>query len=215
MKLIPVLLTYSVIFFVFFSRLATADGGGSSANRQGKNVFLGFEPVGMSVSPIPSYGLRAGYYLTDSSVLLAKYVYGKADLLFFESTTKFAEVGWQGFWGNTFYTFFGIGMRDLHVKTRIDLSAAIAGENGTANTTMGITSYGFSAAIGNQWQWENFTLGCDWFGTFTPLVKGAQRDSGFSDDLSEEDRKEKQDKFDDVAENISYQLVRFYIGVSF
>lgn len=187
----------------------------SAAHRQDKEFTAALELVGTSVAPIASFGLRAGYFLDSNSYIAARYAYGKSNIIFFDVKTNLTEVGWQRFWGNSFYTFLGIGFRDIAAELTLDLAAVLSGSESDKNASFGVTSYGISAVIGNQWQWENFTLGCDWFGAFIPLAKGAQRESGVDNSVSEEDKKEKQDSFDKLSGATTYELARFYIGVSF
>lgn len=42
------------------------------------------------------------------------------------------------------------------------------------------TALGLGIRIGNQWQWENFTLGCDWIGVGSNLVHFRRTDDFLS-----------------------------------
>ena len=81
-------------------------------------------------------------------------------------------------------------------------------------------AYGFEAnmisasfVIGNQWQWDTFTLGCDWVGMTLPIshnVTSEYADTSYS--TAKRYNKEDQDT---LLVNGSPQLLRFYVGATF
>ncbi|MNT16573.1 hypothetical protein D3C72_1516840 [compost metagenome] len=80
-------------------------------------------------------------------------------------------------------------------------------------------AYGFEAnvlsaglVIGNQWQWENFTLGCDWIGLTLPVSHEVTSEYSDSYALAKKYNKEDQET---LLENASATVLRFYVGASF
>lgn len=80
---------------------------------------------------------------------------------------------------------------------------------------MGAKSAVLDLAIGNKWQWSNFTLGCDWIGVMVPIAQISKKDD-LTDDgsLSRSDQNHK-DTANELAKVTNLQFLRFYLGVAF
>lgn len=106
------------------------------------------------------------------------------------------------FVGNSFYLEAGLATHQKHVRT-LDYTYDFR-----ANGSLGVAYYeeqkytrsdfGVLFGIGNQWQWENFTLGCEWVGAYVPIgaagfASKAQRhyDNGLIEDVSPNKRNNK------------------------
>ena len=136
--------------------------------------------------------------------------------LFFASTDDIASghsVGlhFKHFVGSSFY--FTTGLDFMKYQYQRDRSYFL----GSCYDCSGINKNAFSGesimanfTIGNQWQWENFTLGCDWFGLVRPvssrLFNETNGDNG-TDYLNSE--KQTFTKYGLI------NLLRFYLGVAF
>jgi hypothetical protein len=156
-------------------------------------------------------GGAVGYYLTPNSLLELSYVAGSSDYLFIAIESALAELRWKKFWGNSFYTNLGLGYRDIGLKADLDL---FNDPGSKINRTLGAQSLGVNLALGNRWQWENFTIGCDWLGLFVPI--SSTGDSEIKDQNVEPGDKEKmEDLVEDLGKATSSQFLRFYLGVSF
>mgnify|MGYP003330664447 CR=1 FL=1 len=111
--------------------------------------------------------------------------------------------GYKEFFGNSVYFR---GELD-HVTMSADI--AFKAEFQSTSSTEDIASVGefrkasMGVAVGNQWTWENFTLGCDWFGFSIPLWKDSDIKSDFSDL-----------KFTALGEENTFVALRFYLGYS-
>lgn len=63
---------------------------------------------------------------------------------------------------------------------------------------------GVGINIGNEWQWDTFTMGCDWFGINTTVVK-----------LNHEERATGTTDAPNLNKGFTFNLLHFYVGVSF
>ena len=98
------------------------------------------------------------------------------------------------FTGNSFYVKPGIYYRkQTDVLSWIYNSSA---DNWAANEKAEIEDIGINFRIGNQWQWDNFTLGCDWIGLSRTVSKLSE--TGNTEDLE-----------------VSGAALNFYLGLSF
>lgn len=183
----------------------------SEHNRINKKFTVQAE-IGFSVSPAPSAGFGAGVFLNRNNVVQIDATEGSFPLLWFSAMkTKTISASWKHFSGNSFYTKAGMAYRKIALHDRLDST--------TSNSVVFGREYGVSEvlaadlAIGNQWQWENFTLGCDWFGLMLPLT--TMRSNYDSTGLSEIDKRELDDSWKRISKVTSAQLVRFYLGASF
>ncbi len=103
---------------------------------------------------------------------------------------------YKEFVGNSFYWKGGLDYRQTeYIENHVTDEAHIKGN-----------SWALSIVIGNQWQWENFTLGCDWIGFSKPFGTTIAEASGNIESFSAEDLYFR----DDVL-----QFGRFYVGYSF
>lgn len=70
-----------------------------------------------------------------------------------------------------------------------------------------------SFTIGNQWQWENLSIGCDWIGLAVPLSYEVTRENvKVASAYSADDMKYDQQTY---LNRGKLQLLRLYVGYSF
>lgn len=114
-------------------------------------------------------GLNLGLYLDPKSLVQLELTSTNSDapmFIFFNSgnydiKAYSAGVHYKQFVGNSFYFNAGLDYRKIDYKYE-------SYNNSNTETFIGESS-GISAAIGNQWVFNRFTIGCDWVGFFTPL----------------------------------------------
>lgn len=184
----------------------------SEHNRMNKKFSLQGE-FGFSVSPAISSGFGVGVFLNRNNLIQLDATEGSFPILFFSALkTKTISGSWKHFYGNSFYTKVGIAYRKIALYDRMDSSSS--------NTMTFGREYGLSEvlaadlSLGNQWQWANFTLGCDWIGLMVPV--GTMRSTYDSTGISSEyDRRDLDNTWNRIAKITSAQLLRFYIGASF
>jgi hypothetical protein len=139
----------------------------SLANREGKK-FAVTASVG-SVFERSTVGFEVGYYLNPSEVLSASYLFDKdaeAEKNTYKGYNNFfsvARVNYKKFLGNSFYL-----SPSLFYKIEKEQTSYIYTDS-VRNSSVSDTGVGF--VIGNQWQFDNFTIGCDWIGLNQSLFK--------------------------------------------
>ena len=117
---------------------------------------------------------------------------------------------YKRFFGNSFYA--GAGLDFSKVEGTYYISRDVLGTDDNLETDLGhYAKTSLDLRIGNQWQWNNFTLGTDWVGLLLPLnvekeFKNAAANSGETLDSIEE--------FQDGAD-AQLTVTRFYAGWNF
>ena len=177
----------------------------SEYNREGKDGFIAFELIGFN--PLVSTGIMGGMYLGPDEMIDGSWSQGTFEFLGFRMTNRSYEIRYKKFHGNSFYWRGGGMLRTFEYNTNFTEF------DKSADTKVKVSSVGVDFAIGNQWQWDTFTMGCDWFGLFVPLTGSYthSRPDGISDSEYDSEKNE--------AKKLSMrghsQLLRFYLGLSF
>ncbi len=86
------------------------------------------------------------------------------------------ELRLKHWFGNSFYVNGGAGLRSITGEATLE---PLTGTD-DIKSSVKASSFGASLSIGNRWQWEYFSIGCDWVGTFQPLstTEASVTDSG-------------------------------------
>lgn len=115
--------------------------------------------------------------------------------------TKISVYG-KKFFGNSFYVDTQLGYR------KIDNESVVTDDGVARNTVRGSEqALVASFSIGNQWHWEDFTLGTDWVGLNAKVADL----SGF-----ESDETNPYYDYSNIAnEKVNLNLLNFYIGMTF
>jgi hypothetical protein len=186
----------------------------SEHHRLDKKWTFNAQLVGIGPSYATQRGLVGGYFLNRNMVVQAEVMGGE---LYSESIVNAWSSGsldvdgrsfgahFKHYVGNSFYYRAGLDWRSLKYRFADTFS-------GTSGQFDG-TSLAVTFNIGNQWQWSNFTLGCDWVGLSVPLSKSFKNEllvTGTSYDANDFD----EDK-ELLVSKTNLNLVRFYIGASF
>ncbi len=188
---------------------STAGMGSSEGNRVGKIASIVAEG-GFSVAPFPMTGAAAGWYASKDLLAELAYTQGGLALGIVNIKISLVELRAKYFIGNSFYVNGGIGQRSIKFDASLDskiVGAPSISADAEAKTT------GLSFGLGNRWQWSYFSMGCDWLGYFAALSS-----SGSKVDVpgaADKDTKDLKDSVDKLGKTSSYQLLRFYMGVSF
>lgn len=182
--------------------------GSSEHNRMGKEFLLSAQVAGFTVAPIPSVGINAGMYLNRNDIIQIEASFGTLPYFFFNLKSRTLGANYKHFFGNSFYTKIGVDHRTISISN-INLFG-YSDSNNSANEAQSLVG---NFAIGNQWQWENFTVGCDWIGANPHLatLKANYDTTGISD----ANKKELDESWDRLAKVTSAQFLRFYLGASF
>jgi hypothetical protein len=190
----------------------------SADNRQGKTFAVTAQLLGSTVAPTAGYGLSLAYHFTGNDLMQIEatsgiYNYNESSVflepLRFKLSATTIGTNYKRFFGNSFYGKFGADYRKL---TLSDVSVGkvkyLPSELGNAE------SIAASVAIGNQWQFDYFTIGCDWFGIMAPISTIGTK-SNVTGISNANDRAEIEDSWNKIATVTTYQVLRFYMGATF
>lgn len=170
------------------SLFSSAFANDNLKNRSNKKYLVAAELIGANFSA-QSLGVEAGYFLTANRMLQVKIqklssledqrnkdVYdedhSEADKVWSDHGEGMAITGsFKEFTGKTFYYEAGAFYRDqkLVIKTE-EVRTAYEKWTLTDEDTAEIQDIGVSFTIGNQWNWENLTVACDWVGVSRSLL---------------------------------------------
>lgn len=188
----------------------------SAHNRIDKKFSATFTIVGAG----PSYstwntGFNLGVYLSRNSILDFEVAKGRPTYFNwfgsdYDITTSSAGVHYKHFASNSFYFRIGVDYRkvdyrytgrDFFNNSDILIDNSFKGE-----------SFAGTVLIGNQWQWKNFTLGCDWFGYAFPFTSRTWSEKMAG---SRPEPKYLEDDKEDFTKRNSLIALRFYLGATF
>lgn len=193
--------------------------GSSAHNRIEREFQVTAQLTGIGPSLSGSTGLQFGLFLDRNSLVVFELTKGT---LWSESslsssrtgstydiTTNSLGVHYKKFTGNSFYYRIGGDYRTVNYDYQFVWTASPTDTRHFKGTSLAATF-----VIGNQWQWENFTLGCDWVGLTMPLTSSVSDRRVVSTDM-DYDNKRVDDDIDLYTKNTSLNLLRFYLGASF
>ena len=185
------------------------DSRSSEAKRESLKGEVLFDLVGFT--PSPTSGIALGYYLKPRHILSVRY--GEASGVLSNMDEKIYSVTIKSFWANSFYTNMGLSKRDYKYKWdawNYDASGSIST---STQTKADRTSLGFEFHIGNQWQWDSFTLGTDWIGMFIPTTTSGSNTAPSNSAASLESIFTASDW--NYAKENQVAFLRFYLGWAF
>lgn len=122
--------------------------------------------------------LEINYLKNSKRSFSLRYAKSDADQYDDEEQTALLA-GMKLFSGNSFYVRPEAYYRDFQETVSPELFSSETRQRK-------VQDIGISISIGNEWQWENFTLGCDWIGAayqVATLKDNGERDWLYSDDL--------------------------------
>ncbi len=125
----------------------------SEQNRSDKKIETTLQLASQDYR-LPNLALSGMYYLTPKDLLGLKFgsLHGK------ENQDSVA-VQYKRYFGNSFYAAPEL----FYLRTHEEING-FWGDVFNLREFASYTSLGAGIRIGNQWTWENFTLGCDWIG---------------------------------------------------
>lgn len=200
----------------------SGDTDSSKALRANKRFQITAYLFGAGPSIASSQGLSFGYFFDADKMLLIEGMSGNLssstqtssgftwqNLSKYEVQAKSFGVHYKQFVGNSFYYRAGVDYRTLSYEYQYIPNDERSSFNGD--------SVALNFQIGNQWQWDNFTLGCDWVGMSLPITSevkdkklnaAAQADANFHNNRIEDDSNQ-------LVKQSHLNLLRFYLGMSF
>jgi hypothetical protein len=203
----------------------------SEANRIGKRSSVTLNVVGVGPNLATGRPLGVGFFLDSDSQIMLEYRSTDVAGILATSLTLDSSGNWttsrQKYSGsmsdfgihfkqcaaNSFYWRAGL---DMHtVRFNVDEWGYSDTKFGTGQGRLKGQSLLASFCIGNQWQWESFTLGCDWVGLGKPVSENSNYESNSEFGIRKSRSSDK-----DFLEKLyisgdSLILLRFYLGASF
>lgn len=177
--------------------------------------------TGVGPSMTSTTGLQAGYFLDRDKLILLELTSGSLTSNSSSSSISYTigselkvksnsfGVHYKQFTSNSFYYRFGADFRTVSYNYSYDSSFS------TDRRKFDGQSLAANFQIGNQWQWENFTLGCDWVGISLPLTGStSNREVTSTSDFTNEDKRTTDDE-DYLVHRSQLNLLHFYLGASF
>jgi hypothetical protein len=184
--------------------------GKSRDNREGKTFIVA---GGVQLINFLHFGtgLKAGVFLDEDSLIEFNYATGTLRFLGDDTKYTFFTADFHQFVGNSFYLFGGAGIRDFEkVNTSYKF---LASSNRDSKTTFSRRSSVAELGLGNRWQFETLTLGCDWLSYALPI--STMSSSGkYEGEFTESEKSKEQSDFNTQANRGTFTAVRFYLGVS-
>jgi hypothetical protein len=180
----------------------------SSDNRNNANFDLAVE---VGFAPLPGVGLIAGGYLTSDDLIEASAQIGELNLLgLLLIKSELYELRYKRFWGNSFYTNIGPGLRTFRVSSPLvdALTKSESFEAEDSDIVLGLS-------VGNRWQWQHFLIGCDWIGVHLPLANVSSSVGEPTKSENSEEYKKRKSDWDSFGKSSTYQVLRFYLGIVF
>ncbi|MEI6398895.1 MAG: hypothetical protein WCO71_09005 [Pseudomonadota bacterium] len=185
--------------------------GRSRDNREGKTFIVA---AGVQLIEFLHFGtgLKAGIYLDEDSLLELNYATGTFGFLGSDSKYTFVTADFHHFVGNSFYLFAGAGIRDYEEKNDsfgFIKSSSLPDRKTTFSRRSSVAELG----LGNRWQFDTFTLGCDWISYSAPLATMSSK-SKYEGEFTDSEKSREQSDFNSHASRGTFTAVRFYLGVS-
>jgi hypothetical protein len=180
----------------------------SRENRKDKNYLITAGAIGYNFGT-GTNNFEFGYHYKPNKIIGLQYQEFRNSTPFFSSTREedisdyernrkghALILSYKSMLQNSFYIKTSLYHR---VQERVKESDSISTSENEEFQKVRYEDTGLLFTLGNQWQWENFTLGCDWIGMSTVLAI-----------LNQEG-----DYKVDNRELAEYTLLSFYIGYAF
>lgn len=142
-----------------------------------------------------------GYVLSPKSMISLKYANQNGSMDGDASKMRSLTLGYRYFTGNSFNIMPAIYYR----RSNTEYFRTGIFTNTRQRSTLIYEDVGVGLRIGNEWQWENFTLGADWFGLNAKVIQINKEKYTSSDDF---------DLFS-LEEDVTLTLFSLYIGYTF
>ncbi len=201
----------------------------STRNRLNKNWMTTGSIMAMGPAGTAGVGVNIGFFLTENSLLQIEISGGETnenddDFIFDTWKEKTVKKGYAAglhykyFTGNSFYIKAGANYRSFSFsETDTYTPWMIFGspqEPIVASRSFKGESVAAALGLGNQWQFENFTLGCNWFEVSLPISSRIY-DEELSANSTETDRKRNRDDKRLYVTGVGFTALNFYLGASF
>ena len=164
----------------------------SSVSRETLKYQVNLPLTGFAHSLMFSSAIEFSYFLSKDQNIGIKYIEYDSPKVY-EDTYRgeVLEIFYKKFNGNSFYVKPLVFYRNMDIDEK-------------EGTDYVFSDFGVGISIGNQWQWSNFTIGCDWVGVNSRLAT-----------LDYKDSKNSERVFFSKGYGFTANLLNLYIGYSF
>jgi hypothetical protein len=183
--------------------------------RLDKKMLFTAQLAGFGPSPgNSSLGLTAGYYLDHNSLVTLDATKSNNPNASFYSQYRISHfstgLSYKKFVANSFYYKAGFDYRTVEYNYKnFDLFTGLSNREDSFNAESVVASL----SIGNQWQWENFTLGCDWIGYSKTIYYDIKNEKSIGGTTTL--HPELIDSENELVKMGMHTILRFYLGASF
>ena len=136
----------------------------SKQNRDKKKMNISFT-AGRELG-VNAVGTEISYFLEPNSAIYIKYSNDDEDIRSGFENTALVKLGLKKFKSNSFY--YKVGAYHLSSNTKHYVKDS---SNNYKSVKSTFSELGISGSIGNQWQWENLSVGVDWLGINRTIVE--------------------------------------------
>lgn len=203
--------------------------GSSEYHRVGKKFVATLTGLGSNPGYASARTLSGGYYINKDQLLLLEINSGEGLLKTTyssfssngfttentagQSETQIRQIGahFKQFLGNSFYVRGGIDYSQVDYELNYDWAGGTSEDH---RSSFSGESFIGSVVIGNQWQWQNLTLGADWIG-LTSVLSSKIKSESLTGNPNENDKKRFQEYKEDYLNDGGTVALRFYVGASF
>lgn len=159
----------------------------SEENRKSLNYQVALAFVGVEYGTSTPLTFSASYFFNPDNLLTLRYTNINNN----NEKLRAVAIGYKHFLGNSFNIMPTLGWRRTIGSSESNFSPRFKYEEINAGIR-----------IGNEWQWENFTMGCDWVGINKTIIKlHSTGDSGIINSA--------------IKQSTTFALLSFYLGYSF
>lgn len=172
----------------------SSEGNRKNLTAQLSVAFLGREYIG---SHPTTFSL--GYFLRPNDLLTLRYSIFNGKYSEAAQKLRAVTLGYRSFLSNSFNV-----MPSLYYRRNTASFNKTPTLFSPGNGKLIYEDVGVGIRIGNEWQWEHFTLGCDWLGAnyTAKVLNHYERSLGTFEDLS-------------FAKSLTLTYLSFYMGFSF
>jgi hypothetical protein len=199
-----------------------SNDGDSATNRQGKFYGLHINIAGSEGGLGYSQGVIFSKFLNHDKLLELNLAIsnGYEDIGFNQkhAVYRYYAARYTQFLSNSLYLTGGIAYRYFHgqVSTRLDASNAIEPSSRIQFYQTKKEDAGIDIALGNRWQWNEFSLGFDWFGLYAPqLTISDSRQRDVIPNSADRDQSNRAVRSMDLIRQVGFQTTRLYVGATF
>ncbi len=153
------------------SRFMMENHQSNEKEREGKRYGVSLGAF-VKYSGYSSQSIQFDYYYDQNNLIGLGYTHVPENIDFHYYKADVFDVSWKHFTSDTFYITSSLYYRDAEEETSQTYRFSLFYDEdfGVTTNTARYQDMGVGLTIGNQWQWENFNISCNWIGVNQSLV---------------------------------------------